>query len=303
MRQYTQAPRRSPVPAALRTALATVGLATAVLAAAACGGSGADQALDDDPALGRDLALAAQDTVEPALRDVPAETPPAETLPAPVSAPSAPTPAPTPAPAAKPAPAPPARRPAPSPPTEPSPVPLPPAEGVIAAGETMRFAASSRACTDALVTGDRLTARLTGALAGSNGATLPAGATGTFEVVSAQRAANQRDDTHLTLRLVSVTVAGVTYPVQATTVSAATTRVRATSRGTDAKKVAGGALIGAIAGRVLGGGGKGAVVGAAAGAAAGTAAAVGTADFDTCLEGGAIIAVTLDAPLTVRIAG
>jgi hypothetical protein len=60
-------------------------------------------------------------------------------------------------------------------------------------------------------------------------------------------------------------------------------------------------VVGAIAGRVLGGNTRGAVVGAAAGAAAGTAAAVGTADFDTCLNSGAVIAVSLSSPLTIKV--
>jgi hypothetical protein len=165
----------------------------------------------------------------------------------------------------------------------------------------MRFVTNTNVCTGVTNVGDKFTARLSGALEGSNGATIPAGATGTFEVVTAKRAQNQNDDTFLTVRLVSVTVEGNVYPVQATTQSAATTRVRAASTGDDAKKVATGAVVGAIAGRILGKDTKGAVVGAAAGAAAGTAAAVGTADFDTCLNSGSVIAVTLSAPVTVKV--
>ena len=296
MRQYTRQTRRS---------LTATSALLATLAVAACGGSGSDSALESDEALGRDLALAAQDSVQPALQDVPAETPPA---PAPVVEAPTTTPPPAATPAPRPRPTTPRPRPtetvtqAPAPAPEPSPVPARPTEGAIAAGASMRFATNSRVCTDATNVGDRFTARLASGVDGANGATIPAGATGTFEVVSAKRAQNQNDDTYLTVRLVSVTVDGTAYPVQATTASATTSKVRAASKGTDAKKVAGGAIIGAIAGRVLGGSNKGAVVGAAAGAAAGTAAAVGTADFDTCLESGAVIAVTLDAPVTVKIA-
>lgn len=165
----------------------------------------------------------------------------------------------------------------------------------------MRFVTNTNVCTGTTNVGDKFTARLSSDLEGSNGAKIPAGATGTFEVVTAKRAQNQNDATFLTVRLVSVAVDGNVYPVQASTESAATTRVRAASTGTDAKKVATGAAIGAIAGRILGNNTRGAVVGAAAGAAAGTAAAVGTADFDTCLNSGAVIAVTLSAPVTVKI--
>jgi len=285
MRQYI---RRT------RSSFTVVGALALALTAAACGGGdSASDALSGDEALGRDLALAGQDSVQPALDDVPvAETP----APAPVTS----TPAPPPRPAARPtAPRPVATTPAPAPAAEPA--PAVPTEGAIASGSSMRFVTNTNVCTGVTNVGDKFTARLSGALEGSNGATIPAGSTGTFEVVTAKRAENQNDDTYLTVRLVSVTVDGNVYPVQASTESAATTRVRAASTGTDAKKVATGAVIGAIAGRILGKDTKGAVVGAAAGAAAGTAAAVGTADFDTCLNSGAVIAVTLNAPVTVKV--
>jgi len=276
-----------------------LGALTLVLTAAACGGGDASSdALSGDDALGRDLALAGQDSVQPALEDVPvAETP----APAPVAQTPAPPPAQRPAATRPPAPRPVATTPAPTPAPEAAPAPVVPAEGAIASGSTMRFVTNTQVCTGVTNVGDKFTARLSGELEGSNGAKIPAGATGTFEVVTAKRAQNQNDDTFLTVRLVSVTVDGNVYPVTATTQSAATTRVRAASTGDDAKKVATGAVIGAIAGRILGKDTKGAVVGAAAGAAAGTAAAVGTADFDTCLNSGAVIAVTLSAPVTVKV--
>jgi hypothetical protein len=293
MRQYI---RRT------RSSFMVLGALTLVLTAAACGGGDASSdALSGDDSLGRDLALAGQDSVQPALEDVPvAETP----APAPVTETPAPPPAQRPAATRPPAPRPAAPRPvattpAPTPAAEPA--PTVPTEGAIASGSSMRFVTNTQVCTGVTNVGDKFTARLSGELEGSNGAKIPAGATGTFEVVTAKRAQNQNDDTFLTVRLVSVTVEGNVYPVQASTESAATTRVRAASTGTDAKKVATGAVIGAIAGRILGKDTKGAVVGAAAGAAAGTAAAVGTADFDTCLNSGAVIAVTLSAPVTVKV--
>lgn len=290
MRQYI---RRT------RSSFTMVGALALLLTAAACGGGdNAGDALSGDDALGRDLALAGQDSVQPALEDVPEAE-------APVVAPVTPTPTPPPTtrpPAARPttpAPRPVATTPAPAPAAEPAPVV--PAEGSIASGSSMRFVTNTNVCTGVTNVGEKFTARLSGSLEGSNGATIPAGSTGTFEVVTAKRAENQNDDTYLTVRLISVTVDGNVYPVQARTESAATTRVRAASSGTDAKKVATGAAIGAIAGRILGKDTKGAVVGAAAGAAAGTAAAIGTADFDTCLNSGAVIAVTLSAPVTVKV--
>jgi outer membrane biosynthesis protein TonB len=279
-----------------------MGALALALGAAACGGGSGDDALAGDDALGRDLALAGQDSTQPALQDVPAAETPA---PAPVVETPAPAPAParpsTPRPRPRPTPSP--AQPAPTPAPAPAPAPAAPTEGAIASGTTLRFATNTQVCTGATNVGDKFTARLSSAVEGANGATIPAGATGTFEVVTAKRAQNQNDETFLTVRLVSVTVDGNVYPVVATTESAATTKVRAASKGTDAKKVAGGAILGAIAGQILGKDTKSTVVGAAAGAAAGTAAAVGTADFDTCLNGGSAITVTLSSPVTVKIAG
>jgi uncharacterized protein YcfJ len=99
---------------------------------------------------------------------------------------------------------------------------------------------------------------------------------------------------------VSVQFGGTTYPVESTVQTASTERIRSATKGTDARKVAGGAIIGAIAGQVLGKNTRGTVIGAAAGAAAGTAAAAATANFDTCLNRGASVTVVLDAPVTVR---
>ncbi len=285
MREYMRVQRSA------RTVMAAMTLA----ALAACGGGDNDSALGEDDALGRDLALAGQDSTMPALQDVPENEPPAV---APVSQ------APTPPPAQRPAPRP-TPRPTPAVPTPaPAPVAAPaaaPTEGTISSGSTLRFATNTKVCTGAQNIGDKFTARLSGGVTGSNGAELPAGATGMFEVVTAKRAQNQNDDTYLTVRLVSVTVDGNVYPVQATTEEAGTTRVRAASTGTDAKKVAGGAILGAIAGQILGKNTKSTVVGAAAGAAAGTAAAVGTADFDTCLNEGATITVALSSPVVVKL--
>ncbi len=274
-----------------------VGL-TALVFAAACGGDKSADALGEDSALGRDLAMAGSDSATPALQDVPAVEVPA---PAPVTTQPAPTPTRQPTrPTPRPTPPPVATNTAPAPTPEPV-APAAATEGVIASGTTLRFASNTKVCTGEQNVGDKFTARLNSEVNGTNGASLPAGSVGTFEVVSSKRAQNQNDTTYMSVRLVSVTVDGNVYPVQANTESAATTRVRAASKGTDAKKVAGGAILGAIAGQILGKDTKSTVVGAAAGAAAGTAAAVGTADFDTCINGGGIVVVELNAPVTVKI--
>jgi hypothetical protein len=164
----------------------------------------------------------------------------------------------------------------------------------------MRFATNARVCSNTAAVGDTFTATLSETVGATNGVSIPEGATGTFEVVEAKTARNSNDNTFLRVKLVSVQFGGRTYPVNATVQTASTERVRSATKGDDAKKVAGGAIIGAIAGQVIGKNTKGTVIGAAVGAAAGTAAAAATANFDTCLNSGSGISVTLDGPVTVR---
>ena len=281
----------------MRRSLALVSAATFV-ALVGCGdGKSGDSALTSDSSLGRDLAMAATDTnAQPKLQDVPTTPPPTE---APVVAAPAtkPTPRPTPRPAPKPV------RPTPIPSTSTTPAPTPAAAktGVIDAGTSLQFASNAKVCSNTTTVGEKFTAQLSQAVTGSNGVVIPAGATGTFEVTESKTAKNSNDATILKVRLVSVTFSGESYPVESTLQTASTDRVRSASRGTDAKKVAGGAVIGAIAGQIIGKNTKGTVIGAAAGAAAGTAAAAATADFDTCLNSGGTITVKLDTPVTVKV--
>ena len=155
-------------------------------------------------------------------------------------------------------------------------------------------------CSNTNQVGEKFTASLSGNVAGSNGASIPDGSTGTFEISSMRTAKNSADTTFLRVRLVSITIGGESYNVDATIDNAATERLRSATKGTDAKKVAGGAVIGAIIGQVIGKNTKGTVIGGAVGAAGGAAAASATADYDTCLNTGAAISVKLDTPLTVK---
>ncbi|WP_373062612.1 hypothetical protein [Gemmatimonas sp.] len=279
MRQYMRSLR----PAMM---LATLSLVTL----AACGEKGADNAsLNADSTLGRDLAMAT-DSAQPKLADVPVTPPPAPVAMAPAPAPKAAAPRPRPTTTA----------PKPSTPSV-TPAPTPAAvTGVVASGTSFRFATNNKVCSNTVTAGEKFTASLEESVTATNGVVIPEGATGTFEVVEAKTAKNSNDQTSLTVKLVSVTYGGRTYPLEATVQSASAERVRSATKGTDAKKVAGGAILGAIAGQIIGKNTKGTVIGAAAGAAAGTAAAAATANFDTCINAGAGISATLDAPVTVR---
>lgn len=284
MRQYIRASR----PTMLLVAFSLAALA-------ACGDKAADTAsLNADSTLGRDLAMAT-DSAQPMLQDVPVAPPPAvaANAPAPTPKPTAPKPRRT-ATAPSPTPAPTSTL---TPPPAPAPVAV---TGVVASGTSFRFTTSIKVCSNTVAAGERFTASLEASVTATNGIVIPEGATGTFEVVEAKTAKSTNDQTSLTVKLVSVTYGGRTYPLEATVQSASAERVRSTSKAADAKKVAGGAIFGAIAGQIIGKNTRGTLIGAAAGAAAGTAAAAATANFDTCIYAGAGISATLDAPVTVR---
>ena len=239
---------------------------TAALALAACskGGENADSTLAQDSALNRDLQMATADsTAQPQLKDVP---------PAAAPAPSTPTTTPRPR---NPAPSRPTTR-----PTTPAPTPAPPtrtasgntvtpgektgagAVGMIESGATLTLASSDKVCTNTNKVGDRMTATLSESVTGTNGAVIPAGATAVLEITKLKRSENANDQIEMGFAVRTISFGGNTYNVDADVQSAAVDRVRNSTKGNDAKKVAGGAVLGAVIGQVIGKDAKGTVIGA-----------------------------------------
>jgi hypothetical protein len=273
------------------------------LVAGACRDRTDDQ-LAQDAALDRDLELVNRDTMaQPALTDIPAETPPAPTAaapaPAPRTAPRTTTPPRT-ATAPRPAPSGPATTPSGNTVT-PTPGAQPEVRGVIAAGSTINLSSGSRVCTNTHRVGQTFTATVANTVTGSNGSAIPAGATAVVEITSLSRSENVNDPIDVGLRVRSITFEGRTYPVSATTASASVERVRSTTASKDAQKVATGAAIGAIAGQILGRDTRSTVAGAAVGAAAGAGAAAATANYDGCIPAGGRITITLNSATEVIV--
>ena len=276
---------------------------TVALAVGACskGGDNADtSALAQDSALNRDLQLATGDSsAQPQLKDVPPAAAPAPTPSTPSTRPRTPAP-----------------RPATPRPTTPAPTTPPrtasgntvtPGEkssagdvGMIASGSALTLASSGKVCTNTNKVGDRFTATLSEAVTGSNGAVIPAGATAVIEVTKLKRSENANDNIEMGFAVRTIAFGGNTYNVDADVTSAAVDRVRASTKGNDAKKVVGGAVLGAVIGQVIGKDTKGTVIGAATGAAAGTAAAATTANYEGCVNEGGRIVVKLTSPLTIK---
>jgi len=266
-------------------------------------------ALGADSTLNRDLALANHDTtVQPALKDVPANAPAA---PAPKATTTRPPTRTTPrtTPATRPAnPPPPTTKTTPSGNTvTTSPSGTAPAAtgggavGMIPAGATLNTHANSRICTNTNAVGDHVTATVENAVSGSNGAMIPAGATVNMTVTQLKRSENSNDPIVMEFAVNSVTFNGHTYPIEATVASAAVDRIKDQPQSKDVQKVAIGAVAGAIAGKIIGKSTKGAVIGGAAGAAAGAATAAATANYQGCISSGGNIVVKLTSAATVRV--
>jgi hypothetical protein len=281
--------------------------ATAFVGACSSDSSKSDStALGADSTLSRDLALANRDsTAQPELKDIPAATP-APTTPAPTrpkttapkttpktTTPKTTTPVETKTPSGN------------TVVTNPGGTANPAASGggavgMIPAGATLNTNASSQICTNTNNVGDHVTATLESAVAGSNGAVIPAGATVNLTVTQLKRSENANDAIVMEFAVNSVTFGGKTYPLEASVASAAVNRVKDQPKSKDVQKVAIGAAAGAIAGRILGKSTKATVIGGAAGAAAGAAAAASTSNYQGCIPSGGSIVIKLTAPATVR---
>ncbi|MBX3174938.1 MAG: hypothetical protein KF709_11035 [Gemmatimonadaceae bacterium] len=257
----------------IATTTRRVALAFAALTLiAACGGG--DPAADE----GREIELA------PAAADAPmndaAATPPSS---------STSTPAPAPTKSAAPAPA------------RPSTSTASNRSASLAVGTAITVASADKICTNTHKVGDRFTATVTEAVAGSNGGSLAAGTAVTLEVVESERGENSQEKVKLAFKPISIDVAGQTRTLAADITQVAKLEyVRVQSTGTQAKKVATGAAIGAVAGQLLGKDTKSTVAGAAVGAVAGGAVAAATTDYNGCLAANAPITVTLTEAMNLR---
>ena len=174
--------------------------------------------------------------------------------------------------------------------------------GTIAAGTEIGVRPGVKACTNTHKVGDRITGTVAETVSGTNGATIPAGATATIEVTQSTYGKNDANAIKFAFKVVSVAFGGQTYEMAPSDVIAPpVTKVRRQSTGEQAKKVGAGAAIGAIVGQVAGKDTKSTVIGAAVGAVGGAAVASATADYDGCIAAEARLAATLAEPLRVRV--
>jgi hypothetical protein len=282
--------------------------ALTALAAAACGGKDMQQAASAPP---REIQLAPTPPVQPQLNDAPVKT-----ASAPRQAPTVKKEEPTPVPPilhVQVSPIAPQGVPVSSAPTSvpavagaavtsagPAPTPL----GTVDAGTSFVVRTSVRICTNSHKVGDRFSTVLATTVQGSNGAVIPTGSPVVFRIVEASRPQSSPDSLHLVFEAVSVRVGDDAYQLEGlVTQTSPLEKVRVQSTTDQAKKVGAGAAVGAIIGQLIGKNTKSTVVGAAVGAAAGGAVAAGTTTYDGCVPQLTPITVTLNRPLTMRVAG
>jgi hypothetical protein len=184
-------------------------------------------------------------------------------------------------------------------PAAPAPEPAPRFRGFNAGSV---FAASTKMplCTTNLP-GDKIVATLNETVRGENGAVLPAGTTVVLEVASVTPG-DTPQAAQITLRVRSIDVNDepVSAPADVAILSELERREVPRDKGSDRRKVVGGAVAGAVIGQIMGRDTKSTVIGAAAGAAAGTAAAVASRKYDACLPAGSTVRITTSQPIAVN---
>ncbi len=273
--------------------ISTLASCALVLVALGCQPDRSDTALPSDSLLNRDIALTQQTQRPVELNDAPVAAPPRKAPPrkappmkqAPTDrAPEPPTPPRTVEPVVIPI---------------PTPAPLP-TTGTILEGTTALASINSRICTSAKP-GDKIVAQLSEPMLGTNGVSIPAGATIVLEVTAAKPISDSSKG-NIAFRVRSVESNGKAYQVVANArPDSALIKTRTTETKDDVKKVAAGAILGGILGQILGKDTKGTVIGAAAGAAAGTAVAVATANFEGCINEKGSVRITLTEAAIIPI--
>src|SRR2546430_9575588 len=174
------------------------------------------------------------------------------------------------------------------------------AVGTIASGSEISLYSGQRVCTNNYQVGDKVTASVAESVQGSNGVSIPAGATAVIEITALKRSENANDNIEMEFAVRSIAFNGKTYPVSSTVTSAQVEKVRNGDASNDGKKVATGAIIGAIAGQIFGHHTKSTVIGAATGAAAGAVVAGATGKYDGCVPNGGRLPLKPHQPMTVQ---
>jgi hypothetical protein len=171
-------------------------------------------------------------------------------------------------------------------------------EVTIPAGTLLRLRLQNRVASNASRVEDPVTATLAQTVHVDGSAVLPAGSTAHGYVTTASPGGRVKGRARVGVRFNSITSASDDERYRMTT-SSWVAVARATKRN-DALKIGAPAAGGAVIGALLGGK-KGAGIGALVGGGAGTAVVLTTRGKQIAVRPGALLAVRLAAPLTVRV--
>ncbi len=175
-----------------------------------------------------------------------------------------------------------------------------PTSYTLSVGTLIDAAIASTISSRSAKAGDAFTATVVQDVKSSGGSVvIPAGSTVQGSILDVQAAPNSRSAGTLTLAVVSVTVHGKAYDLNATVDSLDTINKGRGIEAVDVARSAGGAAAGAILGKVIGKNTKGTLIGAVIGAGAGAVVSEVMKDVDIVLPAGSRLLLTLQQRLTV----
>jgi hypothetical protein len=173
---------------------------------------------------------------------------------------------------------------------------------MIGTGARVGMTTNAPVCTKDLMPGDKFSATVTSGALGSNGASIPSGASVVLEVASVDRL-DPVESSRIEFRVRAIDVNGQALPATGDVATLGTMEKVQAPGTNDRTKVIGGAVAGAVLGRIFGGSTKATVIGGAAGAAAGAVAAKSSQSSYACLPQGSSLRLTLTRDIVVARAG
>jgi hypothetical protein len=173
--------------------------------------------------------------------------------------------------------------------------PPPPPAVVMPAGTVLAVRLNTALGSTSSKTGDKFTASVAQLVSSHGQVAIPAGSTASGTVEQAQQGGKVKGSSSLSLRLTSLTVKGVLYPI-----STASFVEQGKGKGSrTAKFGAGGAAAGAVIGGIAGGG-KGAAIGAVAGGGTGVAGSAFTGNNELSIPAETVLQFKLSQPLRLN---
>lgn len=177
----------------------------------------------------------------------------------------------------------------------PAPAPAPPPPVILPAGTVIAVRINDSLGSNSSRAGQKFTASVAQPVSSQGRVAIAGGSPASGIVEGAEQGGKIKGSSQLSLRLTSLTVKGVAYPIS----TAAFVQQGKGKGGRTAKMGAGGAAAGAVIGGIAGGG-KGAAIGAAAGGGAGVAGSAFTGNKELTIPAETVLQFKLSQPLRLN---